>query len=227
MKSALRKPGHPSPVRKHIGETVTARLDAQPALRRARIDTAQVYTCPTYLDATTCDTLIAAIDAGARQSTLLTYSSDPNFRTSSSCDLDRWDTDIRVVDEGLAELLGIDPVNGETMQGQRYAVGQQFRAHHDYFHEGESYWNDVRQSGGQRTWTAMIFLNDVAAGGATWFPEAGLRVNPKRGLLLVWNNMAPDGSPNIRTLHEGMAVAEGTKYIVTKWFREQAWLKAD
>ena len=38
-------------------------------------------------------------------------------------------------------------------------------------------------------------------------------------------HMNPDGTPNTLTLHEGMDVVEGTKYIVTKWFREGSWLK--
>lgn len=49
--------------------------------------------------------------------------------------------------------------------------------------------------------------------------------SPKRGLLVIWNNMTPDGTPNYDTLHEGMRVLEGMKYIVTKWFREEAWIK--
>ena len=125
----------------------------------------------------------------------------------------------------IAALLGLDPAHGETMQGQRYAPGQQFLAHHDYFHEGESYWSRVKDHGGQRTWTAMIYLNDVEEGGATWFPQAGIRVAPQRGLLLAWNNMRADGSPNPMTLHEGMPVVEGVKYIITKWFREGAWVQ--
>ena len=54
---------------------------------------------------------------------------------------------------------------------------------------------------------------------------AGIRVAPKPGLLLAWNNMKPDGAANPGTLHEGMPVVAGTKYIVTKWFREGSWLK--
>ncbi|PMZ61406.1 oxygenase, partial [Pseudomonas sp. FW306-2-11AA] len=81
----------------------------------------------------------------------------------------------------------IDPVHGETMQGQRYAVGQHFRAHFDYFNEAQPYWPKMVETGGQRTWTAMIYLNDVEEGGATWFPTIGIRVAPKKGLLLTWN----------------------------------------
>ena len=219
-----RTPAKTSKVRELAGATVAARLDANPLVKRAQIDTAQCYYHPDFLDASQCDQLKAIIDRDKRPSTLLADTPEANFRTSDSCDMDRWSPLVRPIDESIASLLGIDPVHGETMQGQRYAPGQQFRAHHDYFHETETYWEKVRQYGGQRTWTAMIYLNDVAEGGATWFPQAGIKVAPKRGLLLAWNNMLPDGSPNDRTLHEGMPVVEGVKYIVTKWFREGAWM---
>jgi len=217
-------PGAPSKLRSAVGRAVAARLDADPYARNAGLDTAQFYYVDHFLDDDQCDALIAVIDADRRPSTLLSDRGDATFRTSESCDMNRWSEIVRPIDEAIADLLGITPANGETMQGQRYAPGQLFRAHHDYFHEYESYWPKMRASGGQRTWTAMIYLNDVEEGGATWFPLAGIRVAPKRGLLLAWNNMGLDGSPNTRTVHEGMPVLAGVKYIVTKWFREASWL---
>ena len=224
--TATRKAGSPSPVRQRAGEDVARRLAAHPAVKRANIDTAQIYSYRDFLSAAQCAALVRLIDANRRPSTLLSENPDTQFRTSESCDMDRWSPDVRPTDEAIAELLGIDPSNGETMQGQRYAPGQQFRAHHDYFHEGESYYEKVVEAGGQRTWTAMIYLNEVEEGGATWFPQAGIRMAPRRGMLLAWNNMNPDGSPNLATLHEGMPVVRGTKYIITKWFRERSWLRA-
>lgn len=217
--------GGPSPLRARIGREVAARLEANPAVRRAKVETAQMYTIPDYLSDDECALLIAMIDDVARPSTLLATSEDPEYRTSSSSDLDRWDETVFALDSRIAELLGIPPENAETMQGQRYAVDQQFRAHCDYFHESSGYWAKMAESGGQRTWTAMAYLNDVDEGGATWFPRAGIRFKPKRGMLVIWNNMCPDGSPNYDTLHEGMRVIEGTKYIITKWFRENAWIR--
>ncbi len=215
----------PNKVRASIGQQVGQRLAADPRVTKAAIAHAQVHYCLDFLTPEQCDLLIGVIDSNRRPSTLLSDRAGTGFRTSESCDMDRWSPIVRPIDESIAALLGIDPDKGETMQGQRYAPGQQFRAHHDYFHEGESYWGAMQASGGQRTWTAMIYLNDVAEGGATWFPQAGIRVAPRRGMLLAWNNMKPDGSPNALTIHEGMAVTEGTKYIVTKWFREDAWIK--
>ena len=219
-----KKTGGVSPIRQLIGESVAQRLDANPRVKRAPIDSAQVYYHPDFLSAAQCVGQMRMIDTNRRPSTLLSESEHPAFRTSESCDMDRWSNEVRPIDEAIAGLLGIDPDNGETMQGQRYAIGQQFRAHHDYFRETEAYWPAMVTCGGQRTWTAMIFLNNVEEGGATWFPQAGIRVTPKRGLLLAWNNMNPDGSPNDLTLHEGTPVMRGTKYIITKWFREGRWL---
>ncbi|MDP1026638.1 2OG-Fe(II) oxygenase [Sphingomonas sp. KR1UV-12] len=219
-----RKPATSS-VRQLFGLQVATRLDADPRVQRAAIDAAQVYYYPDFLDDATCDRLIAMIDAHRRPSTLLSDRNDQGFRTSDSCDMDRWSPDVQPTDEAIATLLGIDAAHGETMQGQRYAPGQHFRAHHDYFHSTESYWERMQKEGGQRTWTAMIYLNAVEEGGATWFPQAGIKVAPKRGLLLTWNNMKPDGSPNEATIHEGMPVVAGTKYVVTKWFREDRWIK--
>ncbi|WP_448664814.1 2OG-Fe(II) oxygenase [Sphingomonas sp. CJ20] len=217
--------GSASPARAKIGRDVAARLDANPAVRRAKVEGAQMYTYPDFLSDAECDTLIRLIDSNSRPSTLLATSEDPEYRTSSSSDLYRWDESIWTIDQRIANLLGIPGENAETLQGQRYAMNQQFRAHCDYFHETSDYWPRMVETGGQRTWTAMAYLNDVPEGGATWFPRAGIRFKPKRRLLVIWNNMAPDGTPNYETLHEGMRVLEGTKYIVTKWFRERAWIR--
>ena len=34
---------------------------------------------------------------------------------------------------------------------------------------------------GQRTWTTMIYLNDVQNGGETYFKSLDLKIKPKRG----------------------------------------------
>ena len=67
----------------------------------------------------------------------------------------------------------------------------------------------------------MLYLNQPEDGGATRFRAIGKTIRPETGKLLLWNNLNPDGSPNEATLHQGMKVRKGTKYIVTLWFREQ------
>ncbi len=222
-----KKPSVGPVARAREARDVAARLEANPAIVRAPVEAVQVYYYKDFLTDAECDALMRRIDEDNRPSTLLASHEDPEFRTSDSCDMNLWSAEVHEVDARIAALLGLAPEKGETIQGQRYAPGQQFRAHCDYFHETESYWAAMQESGGQRTWTAMAYLNDVEEGGATWFPRAGLRVLPKRRLLLIWNNMLPDGTGNFDTLHEGMRVVAGRKYVITKWFRESAWLKND
>jgi prolyl 4-hydroxylase len=81
----------------------------------------------------------------------------------------------------------------------------------------------MRTSGGQRSWTAMIYLSPVEAGGETHFPRCEFMVPPVEGMVLIWNNMAADGAPNPFSLHAARPVEQGTKYVVTKWFREHPW----
>lgn len=69
----------------------------------------------------------------------------------------------------------------------------------------------------------MIYLNEVVAGGATRFKTVGKTFQPEAGKLLCWNNRRPDGSVNPNTLHHGMKVRKGVKYVITKWYREKEW----
>jgi prolyl 4-hydroxylase len=58
-------------------------------------------------------------------------------------------------------------------------------------------------------------------GGQTAFLRAGIKVTPRLGNLLVWNNLDADGLPNPASLHQGLPVLAGTKYVITKWHRER------
>jgi prolyl 4-hydroxylase len=170
-----------------------------------------------------CEGLIKLIDTDRIPSQLLAPTPDPNFRTSESCNLQPFHPHVRKIEEKITRLMGIQPEHGEAIQGQRYAVGQQFKPHHDFFHEDQPYWPDQERMGGQRTWTCMAFLNQPAKGGATNFPDAGDKIAPRAGNLLAWNNLDLLGNPNPFSLHQGMPVEEGTKYVITKWYRERPW----
>ncbi|MFN3819063.1 prolyl hydroxylase family protein [Blastomonas sp.] len=213
-----------------IGREVGERLDAHPQVQRIDFDDVtapmQVYCYQDFLSKAECRDLIAMIDADAVPSEL--YRSDKErdgeFRTSYSCNLDRWDPEVLRIDDRICGLTGIDPRCGETLQGQRYTKGQQFKPHHDFFHTDQRYWPKERKAGGQRSWTAMVFLNEPKSGGETEFPRLSFKMMPRTGMLLIWNNMAPDGRPNLHMLHSGNPVRSGTKYIVTKWFRRGFWV---
>ena len=210
--------------RARVGAEVAQRLDSVPGITRVERERADVFTLPQFLDPATCKTLMQLIDEGCQPSPIFEAEGyDADYRNSSTCNLNPWDPRVRVVDFAIAGLLGIEPRRGETVQGQRYQPGQQFRQHADFFFIDQPYWPEVEKNGGQRTWTAMVFLNSPEGGGATDFPKLGMHIVPEPGTLLAWNNMDPRGAPNIMTMHEGTTVTAGTKYIITKWFRERDW----
>lgn len=206
-----------------IGAAVKARLAANPIAMQIPANGLDLFVVRDALTVQECRGLIRLIDAARTPSQLLSPTADPEFRTSESCNLRAGDPLVRQVESKIRGLTGIVAEHGETIQGQRYAVGQQFKPHHDFFHTGEAYWPEMDRSGGQRTWTAMAFLNAPEEGGHTAFPEVGVKIAPRAGNVLIWNNMDADGLPNPASLHQGMPVLNGVKYIITKWHRERPW----
>ena len=201
---------------------MATRLAAEPAVRRVPTPQLELFIRRDFLTETECAGLIEQIDARRRPSEISDDIGVANFRTSETCDLDWRDPLVAQVDARIGTLLGLDLAVSEPIQGQRYAPGQEFRPHTDTFEPGGvDYYLHCAETG-QRTWTAMIYLNEPDEGGATRFKLIGKSIAPERGKLLAWNNLLPDGRPNPATLHQGMKVRRGTKYILTKWFREHS-----
>ena len=174
-----------------------------------------------FLEPELCALLIERIDRERRPSTIADDIGVANYRTSETCDMIGDDPAVAEVDRRIVALLGLPAETGEILQGQRYAPGQEFKPHTDTFEAGGADYYIHTAQGGQRTWTAMVYLNEPEEGGATRFKTIGKIVHPETGKLLAWNNLRPDGTPNPATLHQGMKVRRGTKYVLTKWFRER------
>ncbi len=178
---------------------------------------------PGFLPRELCGELIALIDKDRRPSTIADPNGDHYFRTSETCDLDPDEPAVQDLEARLFALNGIDPAHGEPVQGQRYEAGQEFKAHTDYFEPSGQDFAKYCSVAGQRTWTFMIYLNEVEAGGATRFKVVDKLFRPEAGKLVCWNNHRPDGTLNAATLHHGMKVRKGVKYVITKWYRERPW----
>ncbi|WP_420145801.1 prolyl hydroxylase family protein [Sphingobium sp.] len=216
--------GTASPLRAQFGEDVRARLNRNPMVQRIDAEHLEIYGRQNFLSAQECAALRDLIDADAKPSKLFSGSADPDYRTSHSCNLNPWEEQVMAISDRICALTGLPSRHGETLQGQRYAPGQEYKVHCDYFPVTASYWPRMRDSGGQRTWTTMIYLSPVEAGGETHFPQCEFMVPPVEGMILIWNNMTRDGAPNRFSLHAARPVERGTKYVVTKWFRERPWM---
>ncbi|MCJ2181316.1 2OG-Fe(II) oxygenase [Novosphingobium sp. 1949] len=204
-------------------ESYPVPIQAHPEARALASARIEMYTLPGFLNAQECAGLIARIEAHHRPSTITGYSGDDAFRTSSTCDLPASDPLVARVRQRLCALAGCPESHAEPLQGQRYAIDQEFKAHTDYFEPDRPEFAQYCSHAGQRTWTYMVYLNAVDAGGATRFKVLERIIQPETGKLVCWNNQRPDGSPNAATLHHAMKVRSGRKYIITQWFRERAW----
>ncbi len=227
-------------LKRKIGIDYQAPVQTQ-ALARVALRTAQrlnaknleIFRIDGFLTPDECADIIATINASE-----LTVSSTYNVtkpmerivnveRTSKTCYFGGTNPFIAEVETRICKTLGISNRCAEQIQGQKYEVGQEFRFHTDYF-DPELLKKDASING-QRTWTFMIYLNDVEEGGYTSFPRAFCSSAPKTGTALVWNNLySPATSPNAGdwgkenpfSSHCGMPIVRGEKYILTKWFKE-------
>jgi prolyl 4-hydroxylase len=180
-----------------------AKLGATPGVQRVPTCELELFIARRFLDPATCAALIERIDAKRRPSEIADDIGIANFRTSETCDLDWRDAVVGEVDRKIAELLGLPLETSEPLQGQRYALGQEFKPHTDTFEPGGYDFLVHTAESGQRTWTAMIYLNEPEDGGATRFKTIGKTVQPEIGKLLAWNNLLPDGRPNPAPGNEG------------------------
>ena len=71
------------------------------------------------------------------------------FRTSETCFLDQTGSPIaKEVDEKISAALGISKSWSEGIQAQKYSVGQEFKAHTDYFEPGSDELQAILHGGG-------------------------------------------------------------------------------
>lgn len=205
------------------GESSTQRLLKHSGILRLPTPKIEIFQLRGFAPPALCNQLIEMIEAERRPSTIADDNGDQYFRTSETCDLRRAALPVIEMERLLADVSGIDPKYGEPLQGQRYEVGQEFKAHTDYFAPDGADFHRYCSVAGQRTWTFMIYLNEGFEGGGTRFKALKKTFQPEAGKLLCWNNRRTDGSVNPVSLHHGMKVRKGLKYVLTKWYREKEW----
>ncbi|ARU56900.1 2OG-Fe(II) oxygenase [Oleiphilus messinensis] len=192
-----------------------------PNAKKIKTDSAELYVVENFLNKEECDAIISRIRSSLRRSTIVeTAEPDQYFRTSKTCDLGELNDEfIKAIDERICRYIGIDESYSEAIQGQYYEVGEEFKAHTDYFEASDPSFRKITEHAGQRSWTFMIYLNETKSGGETDFLKLGKSFKPSQGTAVIWNNLDCYGKPNINTMHHAKPVLEGYKAIITKWFR--------
>lgn len=208
-----------------------------PNLRVLCIDP-PILTVDDFLTHDECDALIdAAAGSGEMKVSAVGGSDDGiNIRTSKTCTLDspaltNHPTKKAILAKAealLPQLAGLSaskaafkpptsqsPYSFELPQVAHYQGGEYFKTHEDAFPD-----DVARRKGYQRRATVLVYLNDVAEGGATRFDKLSppLDVTPVKGRMLLFFPGTKASMPDARTLHTASEAVPGhEKWISQLW----------
>ncbi len=136
-------------------------------------------------------------------------------RTSTTYFLPENDPVVKELRTRAARMSGEPESHVEGLQLVRYAKGEQYRFHYDYY-------DAIAHN--QRKHTFLVYLNDLDLneGGATIFKEYKIRVSPHTGRCVWFRNTHDDGSLNTKSLHSGEEVkSDKVKYAINIWIRQK------
>lgn len=147
---------------------------------------------------------------------------DP-YRTGFQAQLvpDLADVIIASIDARLAALTGTRTTQGESLTVLVYQPGQQYKPHWDHLVDTADEKLSRLKASGQRLYTALITLDDRFQGGETAFTDIGVKVRGRVGDVLVFRNLDEKGQPDTLTMHAGLPVEQGVKWLASKWIRER------
>jgi prolyl 4-hydroxylase len=123
------------------------------------------------------------------------------------------------IEQRIAELLQVPLNHGEGLQILHYLPGQEYEPHYDWFDPTQPGFAAVTARGGQRIASVVMYLNTPEEGGGTGFPALGLTVTALRGSAVYFAYEGGDQA----SLHAGLPVVRGEKWIATKWLRERPY----
>jgi prolyl 4-hydroxylase len=128
------------------------------------------------------------------------------------------------ISQRMVELVGLPLVNAESIQVISYGAGQEYRPHFDAWMPDSESGARCLARGGQRLVTCLVYLNEAAVGGGTFFPKMDVEVIPKQGRLVLFHNCyEKTNHRHPASLHGGMAPESGVKWACNFWFRESAY----
>lgn len=151
-------------------------------------------------------------DRGTRVLDLYTRKSKQTWLTDSDS------LDVQRTSEWVSILTDLPRSHQEDMQVVAYPEGGYYNPHFDASFHPDVIPN-MNRGCGPRLYTFLIYLNDDFEGGETDFPEIGVKIVPKKGKAILFQNI--DASQDLipESMHAGCPVKSGTKWIANKWVR--------
>ncbi|HUO90351.1 MAG TPA: 2OG-Fe(II) oxygenase [Rhizomicrobium sp.] len=221
--------GHgPAKEQQRLLSCVGPALDAARWLSSPTAETAfeapRIQICKGFATAEECDWMIAR--ARPRLAAAEIY--DPSgaglraeeirSNTAASFDIVNLDLVMVLMRARIGRMASLSTDHMEPLSVLHYDIGEQFGEHFDFVPEALA--ADIARNG-QRHATFLVYLNDNYEGGETDFPALGWRYKGRKGDALLFWNVLPDGTPDRRTLHAGLAPTRGEKWLLSQWLRKR------
>lgn len=151
-----------------------------------------------------------------------TLKTDP-MRTNTNAAYSVIDSDVvmQLARARVARAAGVPFDALEPMEVLHYTGGEMYKPHIDYFHPSRAGYTDEMRIRGQRVKTCLIYLNAGYGGGETEFPKLGIKFRGEPGEALVFDNVGADGAGDMNTLHTGLPVTRGEKWLLSQWIRDK------
>ena len=149
-------------------------------------------------------------------------------RTNSSywMEHDKYPESLKIC-EKIADHLKCESHLFESFQVIQYNEDEHYDYHYDAYdiNETEKYKKYCKERGNRRV-TVLVYLNDVEEGGETGFNllsayDETIKVNAKKGRMVVFYNLNDDGTINKGSRHAGLPVIKGEKWAFNLWLRER------
>jgi prolyl 4-hydroxylase len=147
---------------------------------------------------------------------------DP-MRTNTSAAYSVIDTDVvmQLARARIARAANVAFDTLEPMEVLHYHGGETYKPHIDFFHPSRPGYDKEMRLRGQRVKTCLVYLNAGYEGGETEFPKLDIKFRGEPGEALVFDNVSADGAGDMNTLHTGLPVTRGEKWLLSQWIREK------
>ncbi|MFA9559276.1 2OG-Fe(II) oxygenase [Evansella sp. AB-rgal1] len=182
----------------------------------ARLEEPLIVILGNVLSEEECDELIQLSKDKMERSKIGNTRSVDELRTSSSTFLQEGENEVVArIEKRISQIMSIPVEHGEGVQVLHYQIGQEYKAHFDYFSSASNRVNNPRIS------TLVMYLSDVEHGGETYFPKLKFSVSPQKGMAVYFEYFYNDPALNELTLHGGAPVIIGDKWAATQWMRRK------
>jgi len=192
-----------------------------PGLRRVH-EKPPIFTCEDFLTEDECDQLIGAAEPLLQRSKThaIAGSEATKGRTSLTCHLSKKTAPCPRMLQKLQQLTNGKPFGHmELPQVARYTDAQRYVEHYDGVDPHTDAGRAFCASGGQRIGTILMYLNDVAVGGSTFFRRINVEVRPRKGCAVIFFPGFMNGELDSDVLHAGLP-PEGVKWVSQVWIRQ-------